>query len=328
MLISIIIPFKNSHRTLNKTVLSAYRQNYKNIEILLINNCSKDGSLKIAKKLCKKYSNIYLYHQNKLGVSNARNLGIKKSKGKYLFFLDSDDLLSKSAIKNLFDQIKKNNGDYIISNHAQIRKRKIIKKNKLIKRNIIFNRLNFEYFLSKYFDYHYKYLIFTHCWGRLYKKEIITKNNLIFDKKMKQLEDIDFNFNYIKYSKKIIYIKKILYFHRADGLNKFNRESYNIGADVIYSLQKIYKSIYFVTNSRKIKKKSKIKKKLKHLIVSIFIIFLLRILKEKTKKNQIKFLVILQKFHENITLRKFFNYYIPKKDENTWILSLYKNLFL
>lgn len=328
MLVSIIIPFKNSQRTLNKSVLSAYKQNYKNIEILLVNNCSKDGSLKIAKKLCKKYSNIYLYHQNKLGVSNARNLGIKKSKGKYLFFLDSDDLLSKSAIKNLFDQINKNNGDFIISNHAQIRKKKIIKKNKLIKRNIIFNRLNFEYFLNKYFDYHYKYLIFTHCWGRLYKKEIITKYNLIFDNKMKQLEDIDFNFNYIKYSKKIIYIKKILYFHRVDGLNNFNRESYNIEADVIYSLQKIYKSIYFVINSGKIKKKSKIKKKLKHLIVSIFIIFLLRILKEKTKKNQIKFCVILQKFYENITLRKFFNYYTPKKEENTWILSLYKNLFL
>ena len=65
MLVSIIIPFKNSQRTLNKSVLSAYRQNYKNIEILLINNCSKDGSLKIAKKNYAKKIFKYLFISSK-----------------------------------------------------------------------------------------------------------------------------------------------------------------------------------------------------------------------------------------------------------------------
>ena len=87
--LSLIIPFYNSDKTLEKCVNSVLEQNDSRLEIILINDGSTDKSKKICNKLIKKYTNIYILEQKKnLGVSSSRNKGIKKAKGRFLIFLE------------------------------------------------------------------------------------------------------------------------------------------------------------------------------------------------------------------------------------------------
>ena len=112
---SIIIPFKNSQRTIRKCLNSALHQ-IGNIDydIILINDYSEDKSNLIVKKIIKSNKNCYLINSNKktIGPGHARNLGINKSKSKYLFFLDSDDYIKKNLLKKLFYKCNKNNYDF------------------------------------------------------------------------------------------------------------------------------------------------------------------------------------------------------------------------
>jgi len=92
-LISIIIPTKNSQTTLKKCLESVMRQTYKNIEIVVVDNYSKDKTKEIALQYTR------LFFQKGKERSAQRNYGIQKSKGNYLLFLDSDMILSQTVIE-------------------------------------------------------------------------------------------------------------------------------------------------------------------------------------------------------------------------------------
>ena len=118
-LLSIIIPLYNCEKFIAKCLLSVLNQNFSNYEIIIINDCSKDHSLKICKKYKKKYPKIKIINQktNK-GVSSSRNLGIKSSIGEYIIFIDSDDYLEKFSLCKLSKFIEKNkNADTIVTPH-------------------------------------------------------------------------------------------------------------------------------------------------------------------------------------------------------------------
>ena len=110
-LISIIVPIYNVENYLEKCIESILNQTYKNIEIILIDDGSKDNS----KNICKKYvdydNRVKYYYKENGGLSSARNYGIEKSKGNYLMFIDSDDYIDSDMVEKLYDAIIKNNVD-------------------------------------------------------------------------------------------------------------------------------------------------------------------------------------------------------------------------
>lgn len=108
-LVSVIIPVFNSEETLRATLDSVIAQTYKNIEIILIDDGSTDSSEEIIRKVkgLNIYPILYFYQENK-GVSAARNAGIKKATGKYIAFLDSDDLWVPEKIQTQVGLIEKN----------------------------------------------------------------------------------------------------------------------------------------------------------------------------------------------------------------------------
>ena len=118
-LFSIIIPLYNCEKSIAKCLLSVLNQNFNNYEIIIINDCSKDRSLKICTKYKKKYPKIKIINQktNK-GVSSSRNLGIKSSNGEYIIFLDSDDYLENFSLYKLSKFIENNKkADTIVVSH-------------------------------------------------------------------------------------------------------------------------------------------------------------------------------------------------------------------
>ncbi len=107
---SIIIPVYNSAKYLNKCIESVLQQDYDldKIQIILIDDGSVDQSLSICKNFKEQYKNIVLIHQSNQGVSVARNHGVKKARGKYILFLDSDDYLSNNVCSSIFPFFEKN----------------------------------------------------------------------------------------------------------------------------------------------------------------------------------------------------------------------------
>ena len=112
-LISVIIPVYNSEKYLSKCVESVLAQTYLNYEIILINDGSVDNSAQMCDIYAEQYKNIRAFHKSNGGASSARNIGIKESVGKYIFFLDSDDWLESTAFEKMITVAKKENADLV-----------------------------------------------------------------------------------------------------------------------------------------------------------------------------------------------------------------------
>ena len=107
-LISVVIPVFNTEKYVNKCVNSFISQTYKNIEIILVDDGSTDSSSEICDNFKKQDSRIKVIHKKNGGLSDARNAGIKESKGKYITFFDSDDYVDADYISYLYALIKEN----------------------------------------------------------------------------------------------------------------------------------------------------------------------------------------------------------------------------
>lgn len=107
-LISVIVPVYNVERYVHRCVKSIVVQNYKNLEIILINDCSTDNCAEICDEFAKQDDRIRVIHLSKnQGLSVARNTGIAESSGEYLAFIDSDDYVLPDYIARLYGLLKK-----------------------------------------------------------------------------------------------------------------------------------------------------------------------------------------------------------------------------
>ncbi len=113
MLLSIIIPVYNVELFVEKCIRSCEAQNINKdeYEIVVVNDGSKDNSLKIINCLAKEYSNIRVFSQDNAGLSAARNTGMKNAVGDYLMFVDSDDWIAKNCLGMLMDKLRKEQPD-------------------------------------------------------------------------------------------------------------------------------------------------------------------------------------------------------------------------
>ena len=104
--ISIIIPVFNGDSFINKAYYNILEQNIKFFEIIFIDNNSTDSSDEIIKQIVEKDERVKLFHQLKKGAAAARNLGLSKSKGKYVYFFDVDDIILKNALNSMLNILK------------------------------------------------------------------------------------------------------------------------------------------------------------------------------------------------------------------------------
>lgn len=117
-LVSIIVPIYNAEKFIKETIQTVLNQTYNKWELLLINDCSKDDSVKIIKEFEQKDSRIHLIElKNNSGAAIARNTGIENAKGRYIAFLDADDLWDKGKLEKQLNFIKKNNYEFTFTSY-------------------------------------------------------------------------------------------------------------------------------------------------------------------------------------------------------------------
>ena len=175
--ISVIIPVYNTENYLGKCLDSVCNQTLSDIEIICINDCSTDNSSAILEKYAENDSRIIVINSDKNnGSSISRNIGIKKAKGEYLGFIDSDDFIAADFLKKLYDKASEDYCD-------------------VVKGNIYnYNPIYKEYKLTEFYNmndkiknnYYYFYYGFT---SAIYKSSFIKKNNICFPEKICFFED-------------------------------------------------------------------------------------------------------------------------------------------
>lgn len=208
--VTVIVPIYNVEKYLARCIDSLVNQTLNEIEIVLVNDGTKDSSGKIAMQYAKQYKEkiIYLEKENG-GLSDARNYGLAYAKGEYIAFLDSDDYIEKDAYEKMYEKAKLENADYVECDFI------------------------WEYPNKKRKDKCYQYnnkkemLAFARvvAWNKLIKREIIEENNIRFPKGLRY-EDIEFTYKLIPHLNKICYVDQcfIHYIQRKNSIANVQNE--------------------------------------------------------------------------------------------------------
>lgn len=173
--LSIIIPVYNASNYIETALQSIINQTITDIEVICINDGSTDNSSEIIEKYSSKYSYIKLFNQENSGVAIARNKGINEAKGKYIAFLDADDIyLDKESLNKMYDIAIKNNANMVSAN---LRK---IKQNGQLEENYDYKNAQFTYFTKPGILKPIEYGIPWAFYKNIYKKDFLIKNDIMF----------------------------------------------------------------------------------------------------------------------------------------------------
>lgn len=224
-LVSVIIPIYNTEKFLSKCINSVLAQTLKDIEVLLIDDGSTDGSGKICDEYVRKDKRIHAIHIPNQGVSHARNKGLEAAKGKYIYFMDSDDWIETDMISTLYQLIQTNKADlstcgYLIEDEDENILYKINGKS-------TYTLDKWDAIHSLFHDKYYKYK--GNLWDKLYNKEIIERNKLRFNEQIYYNEDRLFIFQYLSFCQYVIYTT-IPYYHyimRSSSAMNSSQRIYN-----------------------------------------------------------------------------------------------------
>ena len=180
-LFSVIIPVFKVERYLNECIDSVLNQKFTDYEIILIDDASPDNCGKICDEYSVKYKQIIvIHHLNNMGASAARNSGIRRAVGKYLLFLDSDDLYYDGNMGAIYNKLQKNpDADIVFLSMSKFwlgkNSRKIVPRTKLLESE--FEGKTVEEMLNKMFENN---LFNPSSGAKLIKRELIVNNNLFF----------------------------------------------------------------------------------------------------------------------------------------------------
>ena len=239
--ISIIVPVYNSEEYLTECIESLLRQTYKNIEVILVDDGSVDGSDVICDAYQEKDERIKVIHQRNQGVSAARNAGIHMSTGEFLSFVDADDYVDEKYCENMYRAIDDETG-IVIARTIAFRENMIDdgyqggsedsfvtkdEKMELYKAVLIDNKSLI------------KYPHISTCSAKLIRKSIVEIHHIRYHQQMKVYEDAMFNMQVIRASQKVKVIDSKIYFYRYYG----NSASKAFNYDRVHQYELVYEQL-------------------------------------------------------------------------------------
>ena len=229
-LVSVIVPIYNAQNNIVRCVESIRRQTYENLEILLLNDGSKDVSYPVCEMLSKADARIVLIDKENSGVSATRNLGMRMARGKYLQFVDADDTLEPFATELLVQRAEDNSADLVIAAYNRIvpykpkKEAKLDpllpnKKKQLTERLAKFQTFGFlpmgfmtkEEFacglMQEPASFYYGVM-----WNKLYRADLVRAHTDVrCSEEMTWSEDLYFNLTYIRYAERFFALTAPIY---------------------------------------------------------------------------------------------------------------------
>ena len=231
-LVSIILPVYNAQNHLERCIGSILAQTYRDLELIILNDGSKDQSLPVCEAFRAKDSRILLVDKDNSGVSDTRNLGLKLAGGKYIQFVDSDDHIAPDYTQNLVTAAEQNHADLVIAPYKMVIPAGVSKPEQVLEKLQddlgvmsvarppevreygflpagIYNKDTFALrLMDKPASYFYSVL-----WNKLYRRDILTGNDIRFTSELRWAEDLVFNMQYIQYAQTFVSIATPGYFY-------------------------------------------------------------------------------------------------------------------
>lgn len=235
-LVSVIVPVYNNESYVEKCLKSIFVQTYKNIEIIVVNDGSKDESENIIRQLASMDDRIKYYFQPNKGVSAARNLGIKKAKGDYICFVDGDDFVSIDYVEYLMGICQYNLADVGLTTKMFGNYNK-----KQTKRDSMNVWTNYEATINML-----SYNIPIGVYNKIFKTELIKENKIFFLENLFIGEGFNFNMAALQAAKSVAVGSRKIYYYRRDNPNsattKFSEQKCING---LLALQTIKENLLF-----------------------------------------------------------------------------------
>lgn len=203
--VSIIIPVYNIKQYLCECLDSIIDQDYRNIEIILINDGSSDGSEEICLKYAEQEKRIKFINQKNQGAANAKNAGLDQATGQYITFMDSDDFAEKNWISTMVQKLEINSADVVECNFDKVFVDGIEREERACEKERLFSA---EQYMEQYLEMWTSSLF----WNKLFKTEL-TKD-IRFRKERRCIDDEFYTYKILTKANKIIKINRTLYHYR------------------------------------------------------------------------------------------------------------------
>lgn len=276
--VSVIVPVYNTEKFLHRCVDSLLNQTLEDIEIILVDDGSKDSSPAICDEYAEKYDNIAVLHLENGGPARARNKGIEIAKGDYIGFADSDDYCHVEQFEKLYNNAKENNSDiamcsFFVDNTKEIKPVNIAFDSLCSSNDEIKNRI-----ISCFYG-EYVHGLNSLC-IKIFKRSMLMNNNIRMNENLMRAEDMWFIFDALKVSNVFSFISDNLYYyyqnessimhdpkndsydHWVNNRKRLLKENEILGFNLDYNLfykDFIYKTIMFCRDKVKLSQKDIVK---------------------------------------------------------------------
>ena len=299
--LSIIVPVYGVEKYIDKCLNSLVKQSLKEIEVIVVNDGTKDNSQKIVDKYVKKYPDkIKSYIKENGGQGSARNYGLKKASGEYIGYVDSDDFVEKDMYKKLYNKAKENNYDIVVCGNYNVSED--------------YQNKNIDAFINNYnTDYTDLENIFfgkMAVWNKIYKRDILIKNKLEFKEKV-WYEDLAFTLKAIMNSNTFAFIDEPLYDYLIREGSTMNNSNVQRNLEILDAFNDI---LSYIQHNKKEEYFSKIEfLAIDHIYISAIVRVLKAEADDKVKRETINKLI------------DYMNKKFPNYKNNKYINTLSKN---
>ena len=296
--LSIIVPVYGVEKYIDKCLNSLVKQSLKEIEIIVVNDGTKDNSQKIIDKYVKKYPDkIKSYIKENGGQGSARNYGLEKANGEYIGYVDSDDFVEKDMYKKLYNKAKENNYDIVVCGNYNVSED--------------YQNKNIDTFINNY-NTDLENILFGKMavWNKIYKRDILIKNKLEFKEKV-WYEDLAFTLKAIMDSNTFAFIDEPLYDYLIREGSTMNNSNVQRNLEILDAFNDI---LSYIQNNKKEEYFSKIEfLAIDHIYISAIVRVLKAEADDKVKRETINKLI------------DYMNKKFPNYKNNKYINTLSKN---
>ncbi len=219
--ISVIIPIFNAEKYLEECLESIVSSTvFNEIEVILVDDGSKDNSGRICDSFSQKYENIKVFHIENGGVSNARNVALANATGEYITFCDADDYYVNNILDVALQKLNENAADVLFFEYLnENRDGSYLRVAYPFEKNIVLS----EDYRTVLFTYMLGETRFNSLWNKIFKREVIVKNSILFKKEQKRGGDRDFVIRFLAECKTFFYLPEDGYFYRYVETSIVNR---------------------------------------------------------------------------------------------------------
>ncbi len=211
--VSVIVPVYNAEQAIGRCLDSILNQEYKDLEVIPVDDGSKDHSGEILQLYADKDPRVKPIWKENGGVSSARNAALEAATGEYIQFMDADDWITMDSTKMLVRRMEEGRSDMVIANFYRVSGDRVAEKGEIEEKEVMTRNQFVEYMMQAPANYYYGVL-----WNKLYKRSIIEEHHIRMDENISFSEDFAFNLEYLVYAQFVAALQfPVYYYVKTEG---------------------------------------------------------------------------------------------------------------